>query len=315
MFARSTISQFQGQGTCIRKHVDLMDDRRLLWKNGDTYPPQGTHILRLPFQFKLPDILPPSCDYPCYLAGSQGRGTVGYFVEVVGKRSGLHRSRKASSVFPVIPWDTAGASVHAGLIVRGWSGNWRETRETKDIRKGFRGERSKVEVTVGYLVTLHTKCTEHSNQLSLPDVAGLPVQTPVPFTITIVTTTKPMYKTDLASNGSIFPSPPSRTEDVEFILERTCSINAKKNMELTFDHLFVTYLGGLGPKGKAEHDGGVVVERKENMWLPSTDNRGRKEMGRWRQEIIFKSFFNLTCIPTFATDTFSLQVRDGGNSS
>ena len=78
----------------------------------------------------------------------QARGTVGYFIEVNGARLGLHRSRKISQAFPVVPWNTAGAASHAHLTVYGWSGRWKTLQQTKDIRKGFRGERSRVEVSV-----------------------------------------------------------------------------------------------------------------------------------------------------------------------
>ena len=142
------MSQFQGQGTYIRMHFGLVDGHCSLWKKGNKYPPQGSHTLQLPFRFKLPDILPPSCDYPCYLAGSQGRATVRYFVELVAKRSGLHRNRRISSIFPVLPRDAAGAFAHTTLILRGWPGTWRRTQTTKEIRKGFYGDHSRVEVTV-----------------------------------------------------------------------------------------------------------------------------------------------------------------------
>ena len=92
------------------------------------------------------------------------------------------------------------------------------------------------------------------------------------------------------------------------MLERTCFIKAKKGIELTFDHLFVTYLGGLGPKGKTQHDGEIIVEKKERLWLPLSSNLDQKSIGRWQQEVMFKSFLYFTCVLSFETTTFRLEV-------
>ncbi|KIP10613.1 hypothetical protein PHLGIDRAFT_65373 [Phlebiopsis gigantea 11061_1 CR5-6] len=266
----TTVTQFQGRGTYVRKHADLTYEERLLWKTGDAFPKASSPTLRLPFQFKLPDVLPSSCDFPCFLSGMQARGTVGYFIEVTGARLGLHRSRKISHAFPVVPWNTAGAASHAHLTVYGWSGRWKTLQQTKDIRKGFRGERSRVEVSV-----------------RVPDISGLPVDTPVPFTIDVVTTTKTMNKADLASRESIWPAPPSRVEDLEFTLERTCAVRP-------------------GPG----HAGEVAIEKKDRVWLPSAEQKNaRSTMGQWRQEVTFRSVFNLSYVPpSFETESFSLRV-------
>ena len=138
------------------------------------------------------------------------------------------------------------------------------------------------------------------------------MDTPVPFIINVVTTTKPMNKADLGPGQSIWPAPPSRIEDVEFTLERTCAVRPGKGVDPTFQHLFVTYLGGLGPKSKGKHDCEVAIEQKERVWLPSADQKNsRSTVGQWRQEVTFKSFFNLSYIPpSFETESFSLRVRD-----
>ncbi|KAJ7198578.1 hypothetical protein GGX14DRAFT_666107 [Mycena pura] len=59
--------------------VILFDTKRPLWDQGTMYPAPGSHILSCPFEFKLPDALPPS--FHC--EAHHRRATVGYSLEVL----------------------------------------------------------------------------------------------------------------------------------------------------------------------------------------------------------------------------------------
>lgn len=117
------------------------------WKGSNTYPSPGSHTLRIPFRFVLPDILPPSC-----VVADVGRrwwGTVGYTVALVGKRPRLRLNRRVLSPFPVLPHHAQGAGIRSALnMPGGWSGDWTKIRRQNKIRRGLWGEYATVEGTV-----------------------------------------------------------------------------------------------------------------------------------------------------------------------
>ena len=139
------------------QRVQLIHDTKSLWHQGsDLYPPPDSHILRLPFKFALPSHLPPSCDF----TGYQKSGTIGYFVEVVGKRDLLHMDKRVLIAFPVIQQDTEGAQLKE-LFMNGWQGSWRTIGGQRDIRRGIWGDYANVKVTVCIylLTTSYHRCT------------------------------------------------------------------------------------------------------------------------------------------------------------
>lgn len=139
------ITRQQGQTSVTsRQRVDLIRQNVSLWARGSAYPPAGTDVLRLPFRFTLnPSQQLPSAHY----AGSWKRGGVGYSVEVVGVRTGLHFDKRLSLPLSVLPPDTKGASLSQELR-SGLVSAWQSIEFKKDIRKGIWGEYSKVHATV-----------------------------------------------------------------------------------------------------------------------------------------------------------------------
>lgn len=126
--------------------IHLIRENLPLWTQGcDLYPPPGTHVLKLPFQFTLPDPLPPSCQY--WDLNMQGK--VGYVVEVVAKRSGIRFDKRFVAPFAVIPSHAVGAQLRATLAA-GWQGQWKTIEATKGIRRGIWGEFSHVKMTVRF---------------------------------------------------------------------------------------------------------------------------------------------------------------------
>lgn len=109
-----------------------------------TYPPPGTHILTLPFRFVLPPDLLPSIDYSAH----QKRAVVGYLVEVVGERPGVHFNRRIASPFPVLPISVQGGSLSSVLRTSGWTGGFRVYEQNEQMRRGIFGDYAHVQAKV-----------------------------------------------------------------------------------------------------------------------------------------------------------------------
>lgn len=123
---------------------DLIHETVSLWQQGKgSYPPPGTHTLKLVFQFTLPDRLPPSFSY----RELNERCDVGYFVEVVGQRPGLRFNKRILIPFPVLPTSLHGAEARQALL-SGWQGPWRTFDTEGKIRRGIWGDYSHVKMTV-----------------------------------------------------------------------------------------------------------------------------------------------------------------------
>jgi hypothetical protein len=130
--------------------VFLVREEISLWQKGcSLYPPSDSHILRIAFQFALPQGLPPSCDF----SGYEKSGTVGYFIEVVGQRDGLHFDRRILRAFAVVPSNPEGAQLRAAFQ-SGWTGPWTAAVEQREIRRGIWGDYSHVKMTVSNTTTL-----------------------------------------------------------------------------------------------------------------------------------------------------------------
>lgn len=105
-------------------------------------------MLVVPFQFILPPELLPSIDWS---HGADERGSVGYFVEIVGTREGmLHRNRRKRVAFPVLPPDLQGAMINKNLRNR-VPYPTRTTDVHKEIRRGIWGGYANVTLQVSTL--------------------------------------------------------------------------------------------------------------------------------------------------------------------
>ena len=132
---------------------------------------------------------------------------------------------------------------------------------------------------------------------------------PIPFTINISTTTKPMRKEETPPDGSIFPEPPHSAPELDFKLTRKLEIHAE-NWEEKDSHK-VVMLGGLGEVSGHGSSNTPRVEVLDNVWIPDTGHGRRdekKHKGSWRQETRFRSSFVLTCPPSFVSKALTLKV-------
>jgi hypothetical protein len=116
----------------------------ILWTQG-TYPPPGTHIMQLPFEFQLPRDVPGSFHSQRY----QRSATISYGVEVVADRPGFFRfNRRLGHVFPVLPTATPEEVQNALQLGQGWQGQWRSSEQSSEIRRRLWGEYSRVNAQV-----------------------------------------------------------------------------------------------------------------------------------------------------------------------
>lgn len=120
-----------------REVLHIVADNMSLWTRSSNYPPADSQVLRIPFEFTLPPDAPPSCHYARF-----GRyGSIGYFVELVGVRSGLlARNRRTRVPIPVVPQDTEGERISASLRAPDLQVPLYASVCEKRIRRGFFGE-------------------------------------------------------------------------------------------------------------------------------------------------------------------------------
>ncbi|KZT69135.1 hypothetical protein DAEQUDRAFT_277662 [Daedalea quercina L-15889] len=118
----------------------------------------------------------------------------------------------------------------------------------------------------------------------------------MPFTLTIVTTSKPCKRTSGSDRKPIWPAPPAKFEDVRLGLVRTAYIQTS---HLTWaQHDRVSLLRNLGESGKGSNVRGHFTEKE---WLSIDKSKGRR-----RQRTSFTSSFNLACVPSFKFPTLSV---------
>lgn len=142
----------------------------------------------------------------------------------------------------------------------------------------------------------------------MPDIPAFPIHTPIPFTLNIVTITKPMKMDDTKEGETIFPAPPLHPKELEFELNRSISIRAHSWTRSSSDS-GIANLGGFGPSMDPRIYAIVQVETADKVWIPSQDSHDeKKHKGQWKQEAMFKSSFTINHPPAFQAQTLGLHV-------
>lgn len=129
-----------------RSTKDLAHDDKILWTQAEgRYPPAGSNILRLPFEFQIPRDAASSFHTEDY----RQEATISYGIEVVADRPGILRfNRRLGSVFPVLSMATREEAEDAFRLRQGWNGEWKTVERSEEIRKHLWGERSSVQAQV-----------------------------------------------------------------------------------------------------------------------------------------------------------------------
>ncbi|KAJ6547161.1 hypothetical protein B0H19DRAFT_1164253 [Mycena capillaripes] len=259
-----------------RSRIEVLRADASLW----TQDGPQTGFLNLPFQFLLPDNLPPS--FHCSVVDR--KGLVSYAVEVVADRPGIFkRNRRIASVFSVVPPGAPQDLSFQRSLLQGWSGQWKAVVHEDRIRRGIWGEYSIVKT-----------------KLVMPALAAFPMSTVLPFRIHIVTETKPMKQTDgpEEKNKPLFPAPPLNFSQLKLTLVRNVHFRtSNRNARATET---VISLGGTGDSPQsATH----LLEADPPEWVPSPN--GDKSKGIWRRTVHLQSSICLSVPPTFNTQILS----------
>ncbi|KAI0087779.1 hypothetical protein BDY19DRAFT_223404 [Irpex rosettiformis] len=289
--AYTEISRAVGTSAMVfTQRIHLAKENISLWSSSNSdYRPPGSDILKIPFTFTLPSTLLPSFDFGGISAGERVR--IRYAIEVVGRRPGrLRRNLRIIMPFPVLPPLSLGAELREAFQ-SGWNGPWRSTVEKKSIRKGLWGEYSDVAMT-----------------FTLPEVEALPVFAPIPFTLTLVTHSKLMKRSEKSEDGTIFPTPPLDPRAIE--LKLTSDVWIKTDgMDYTCRDKTVTHLGGFGSQESSSGPvAGAVVGPLKKVWVPAEGEKS-SEKGRWKQEVAFASSMRFSCAPSFTSETVKLSYK------
>jgi hypothetical protein len=125
--------------TSFSNIFQLINSGKSLWERGTVFPDPGSHILVLPFKFKLPTNLPPSF----HLSVLHHEAIISYTLEVVGSRPGLFsKDRLIRKIFPVLPAASPAQILAKKSMRKGWHGPWRTISLERKMRAGFWGDYS-----------------------------------------------------------------------------------------------------------------------------------------------------------------------------
>ncbi|KAF7350989.1 Arrestin-N domain-containing protein [Mycena sanguinolenta] len=272
-------SNFDGSNTKHERAIELINSEKLLWERGTAFPDPGSHILVLPFKFKLPTDLPPSF----HLCVLHHEAIISYTLEVVGSRPGLFRKdHLVRKIFPVLPAASPTQVLAKKSLKRGWNGVWKTISIERKIRQGIWGDHSHARIEV-----------------KIPDLESFPRATALPLTLCIETRTKSMARTNSPEdkpNKPMFPAPPTQTGDVELFFEREASIRAQRQNGTAIDS-FRTY-GAFGDPSNS------VQSAIEAEWIPDPE---RQNYGVWKRTVRFETKVTLPFAPTFSTETIECK--------
>lgn len=154
-----------------------------------------------------------------------------------------------------------------------------------------------------------------SHQMDMPAVPVLPLWTPIPIRIRILSLSKKMKRDEWPedSNKPLFPTPPTQTRELGMKLEVNASIKAGSRLRPENIRTYASALAGLGNKSSSAP---LVVLPK--VWVPeapstspASEKQGldRHAEGRWRQEAQCFTKLILDCPPAFAMDKIAIRVR------
>ncbi|THH28249.1 hypothetical protein EUX98_g5935 [Antrodiella citrinella] len=273
--------------------IDLVKENISIWSRANGPRPDGAQMLQIPFQFVLPPNALPSFDWN---HGVDLQASISYFVEIVGVRDGmLHRNRRVRAGLAVLPPDPQGAMVNRTLRLR-LPYEWRIAEAHKKIRRGIFGKYARV-----------------TAELHLPNYPSLPLFTPIPFVLRVLTKTK-QEKFDAKDENpaeDLFPAPPTHPNQVEFQVRRYVTLRARLASDRREDHF--ADLAGMCKNGTGE---GVEVHVNPRRWIPAkedhdSDSAGSNDdrKGKWLQETIMRGTFVLNFPPGFETENLTLRYE------
>ncbi|KAJ6588694.1 hypothetical protein B0H19DRAFT_1248312 [Mycena capillaripes] len=304
---RITTQSRQLTGVTHRETVPLLHSNQVLWTRGSAFPEAGSHVISCPFQFQLPENLPPSFYCDAYSSG----GAISYSLEVVGDRPGIFRlNRRIRRVFSVVTAASQAQLITKESLRQDWIGGlWRYFKQEKQLRQGVWGEYSRAYATVCYLIAAENRIN-FVVQLSMPDLPSFPIATPIPYSLHVVTETKTLDRSDRPEDRDgqpLFPAPPSQSTMLKQELRRSATVcvrNRMREVNDTFDLQGVRSLTDAEPVAHPR----VQVLIDEPVWIPKDEKDEKGGRGFWRRAVHFNSTLVFPFAPTFNTETLDWMV-------
>ncbi|KAJ7287051.1 hypothetical protein C8J57DRAFT_1282667 [Mycena rebaudengoi] len=275
--------------TIYRQTVSLFRVDKPLWDSGTALPASGSHVLAFPFEFQLPEDLPPS--FHCSVVRLGHTAAISYSLEVVGDRTGLfHRNRRVRRLISVVPAASEQQLLAKESLRQGFRGTWKLAGVDKRMRKGIWADYSYAQV-----------------ELLMPDLPSFPIATDIPFSFHVITHTKPMRRSERPMDkygAPLFPAPPALSSDVKLTLLRKTNIRAQ-----THDGFGNEVFELRGSLGDATCVGAVRAVTDAAEWLPDPNHKDDKSRGIWKRAVHFESAVALHFAPTFAAETVDWEYK------
>ncbi|KAF7362344.1 Arrestin-N domain-containing protein [Mycena venus] len=252
--------------------IILFKEKIPLWDQGAAFPEPGSHILSCPFQFMLPENLPPSFHCQAY----HRRSTISYALEVNQPpypQNHLSHSRRPSQ----------SQLLAKESLKQGWNGPWRDITKEEQLRRGIFGDYSHARV-----------------KLTIPDMPSYPIATEIPFSFRVETETKLMHVSDapVDKHGKpLFPAPPALSSDVRLSLHRRAEIRVRRYTRHVDDDFRLN-----GSLGDVTRVAAVHQVSDEPEWIPACGPNDKKGHGIWKRAIHFQSAVAIPYAPTSRTE-------------
>ncbi|KAI0334640.1 hypothetical protein GY45DRAFT_1431509 [Cubamyces sp. BRFM 1775] len=281
--AKTTIDRGE---TSSAETIHLADCSVPLWNAGTTSPSSGQDTLRVPFRIQLPPDVPPSFEYH----GTVKRAFIRYTLTAICVRPGMmRRNRHVHVPLTVTGKDTLGVATRdklATISARAEEPPWRVCHAEDKIRKGIWGAYSTVQV-----------------DLRMPDVGVFPQFVPIPFIISITSTSAPLARSKADTQPQedpVFPPVPVTYDHLDFKLRRHVRISARR------DHMWhddsETVMDFRNSLSAAEQD----VPGREWVPLQGNGSEARSDAeGVWAQRATFRSTLSLDCPHSFSIKTIT----------
>ncbi|PIL37737.1 hypothetical protein GSI_01431 [Ganoderma sinense ZZ0214-1] len=304
----SVVVSHGNQRRSISERQELVSLRTSLWKRGSAYPPPGSHVLRLPFRFRLPSdpkLLP---SIPSN-AGSES-ASIKYYVEVIAHRPTVlfgaedkTMRRQLTVVSRGDPGLCASIRSLRGLSAEGGP-TWKTVHKEKKMRRGIWGEYS----------TARVERAQQSNdispgplaQLLIPNQHGiLPTCIDIPLLVTVKTTTARLSRAKAHKHPEgqgkpvrVFPAIDFDTNDRRFVsLQQAFTVRVRGHTRQHTNEIALAYIKpeDILPSESAYY----------KHWQADTaaGDRPGEEMGRWVQQWTLQRSVKLQRFPpTFECD-------------
>ncbi|KAJ6473649.1 hypothetical protein C8R47DRAFT_1022495 [Mycena vitilis] len=260
----------------------LLDSVLSLWSPGSASPEGGSGILSIPFQFQLPENLPPS--FHCN--ASPHGGEISYCLEVVGNRhSSFRANRRLQQLVWIVPAATQSQLLVKESLRQGLVESWRDIKHEQRLRRGIWGGYSRAWAT-----------------LSIPNLRSFPIATPVPYSFHVVTETKTVDRSDRPEDKHgkpLFPVPPTEAAMPTRVLRRRTTIRVSGRSRDSEEFFALRRFNNQGSS----------VHVDEPVWIPKDRKDENKGRGVWRRAVRFESTLTLAFTPTFSTETIDWVVR------